>query len=127
MPREVLDHRSAPAGDAQDNYRVEAVDDPGPGGASFKYEVTVRSHGEWARHAAVKFQSGPLDATSGPNGLTNEVLLAVVLDRLRGFQQGPFACRENALAITNLEQTLHWLGSRSRDRNLRGVANKMEK
>ncbi len=55
------------------------------------------------------------------DGFTNEVLLAIVLDRLRAFQSGALACRENALAITKLEEALHWLGHRSKQRTTRGV------
>jgi hypothetical protein len=69
------------------------------------------------------FQEGPV-ATSGPNGITNEALLAVVIDRLECFQRGAYKCRENALAITKLEEALHWLGHRSNDRERRGVEGK---
>lgn len=66
------------------------------------------------------FQEG-LPSEVGCNGITNESLLAIVIDRLRGFQSGPFACRENALALTKIEEALHWLQSRSRERSSRGV------
>lgn len=66
------------------------------------------------------FQHGPI-AEVGVNGITNEALLAVVLDRLRYFQSGKYACRENALAITNIEQGLMWLHSRTRERMKRNV------
>jgi hypothetical protein len=55
------------------------------------------------------------------NGITNEVLLAIVLDRLNGFQQGEFKSRENALAITKIEEAMHWLHHRTREREARGV------
>ena len=51
----------------------------------------------------IRFQCGPV-AEHGINGTTIEEILDVVLERLRGFQAGPFHCRENALAITNIEQ-----------------------
>jgi hypothetical protein len=66
------------------------------------------------------FQHGPIGG-NGVNGITNEVLLAVVLDRLRRFQKSPFVCRENAIAITKLEEALHWLHHRTRARVVRGV------
>lgn len=56
----------------------------------------------------ISFQNGPI-AESGVNGLTQEVLIAICCDRLRGFQSGQFACRENALALTKLEEAQHWL------------------
>lgn len=55
------------------------------------------------------------------NGLTQEVLLAIVADRLRSFQVGQFACRENALALTKIEEAQHWLHSRTLARMQRGV------
>ncbi|MBN1628153.1 MAG: hypothetical protein JW990_00165 [Thermoleophilia bacterium] len=68
----------------------------------------------------MRFQEGPI-AEAGPNGLTQEVLIAICLDRLRSFQQGDFRCRENALAITKLEEAQHWLFHRTRARMERGV------
>ena len=45
----------------------------------------------------------------------------MLIDRLRGFQAGPFGCRENALALTKLEEAMHWLHHRTRGRMARGV------
>jgi hypothetical protein len=66
------------------------------------------------------FQHGPIKEV-GVNGITNEALLAIVLDRLRGFQESPFKCRENAVAITKLEEAMMWLHKRTLDRERRGV------
>lgn len=68
----------------------------------------------------IDFQNGPINE-AGVNGVTHEVLLAVVLDRLRGFQRGSHTCRENALAITKLEEGLQWLHWRTRRRLLAGT------
>jgi hypothetical protein len=68
----------------------------------------------------IEFQRGPI-GVAGINGLTNEVLLAIVIDRLRCFQTSKYACRENALALTKLEESLHWLEARTRARVFRGV------
>lgn len=54
-------------------------------------------------------------------GVTNEALLAIVAHRLQCFQKSKFACRENALALTKIEEALHWLESRTLDRTSRGV------
>lgn len=51
----------------------------------------------------------------------NEALLAIVEDRLQGFQSGQYACRENALALTKLQEAMMWLQKRTRDRMARGV------
>lgn len=66
------------------------------------------------------FQKGQVRET-GVNGITDEALIAIVLDRLRGFQTTPYSCRENSLAITKLEEALHWMMHRSIARQRRGV------
>lgn len=50
------------------------------------------------------------------NGITSESLLAVVIDRLQGFQAQGMACRENAIALTHLETAMLWLHQRTRER-----------
>lgn len=69
---------------------------------------------------ALHFQNGPIKEV-GTNGLTHEALIAVILDRMRHFQAGKYACRENALAITKLEEAMHWLHHRTRLREQCGV------
>lgn len=68
----------------------------------------------------VNFQKGPIGET-GVNGCQNEDLLAIVIDRLEYFQNGLYACRENALALTKIQEALHWLEARTADREERGV------
>lgn len=46
----------------------------------------------------IYFQNGPIKEV-GTNGLTHEVLLAIVIDRLQGFQRGQYACAENQTAL----------------------------
>jgi hypothetical protein len=54
------------------------------------------------------------------DGTTNEEVLAVLIDRLQ-YLNGKFPCRENAIVITKLEESLMWLNKRTRDRMARGV------
>ncbi len=68
----------------------------------------------------IKFQEGPIKE-SGINGCHNEDLINIVIHRLLGFQSGDFKCRENALALTKLEEAIMWLNKRTSDRNNRGV------
>lgn len=75
-----------------------------PEGAPTTYQVTVPA----GPNTTLNFQNG-LVSEVGVNGVTNEALLAIVLDRLQAFQKGSFACRENALAITKIEEALMWL------------------
>lgn len=68
------------------------------------------------------FQNGPvLEGGRGINGVTNEALLAVVIDRLRGFQAGPYACHENAMAMQKIRDALGILHARTRRRVHAGV------
>jgi hypothetical protein len=105
---------------------VTVMDEPGAGGAHHHYMVTLPDwsrnpdgsdpHGVWD----IQFQKGPTKE-AGVNGLTCEVLLAIVIDRLRCFQAGPVACKENAIALGYAVQSLDWLNVRTRDRKRRGV------
>ncbi|CAN7648270.1 hypothetical protein [Paraburkholderia terricola] len=52
----------------------------------------------------IRFQRG--NPSIEINGLTNEVLLAIMADRLKAFQRGPFACSENAAMLEHIEGAL---------------------
>ena len=102
---------------------VICLDEPGAGGACHKYQV--RRNNEDGKEcpepfANVDFQNGPVKE-AGINGCHQEDLIAIVIDRLRSFQAGEFACRENALALTKLEEAMHWLNHRTLERQARGV------
>lgn len=104
--------------------RIEVLDEPGQGNACHLYGITS----DEPRSAdtppgvmnPVRFQNGPI-GEFGVNGISNEALLAIVEDRLMGFQSGPFSCRENAIALTKLQEAMMWLQKRTRDRVARGV------
>ena len=106
----------------QDYTHVNVLDEPGAGGACHEYEVRAvdRSSGNTAQFAHVSFQNGPIKEKR-VNGCHQEDLLVIVIDRLRSFQAGAYKCRENALALTKIEEALHWLRSRTEDRLKRGV------
>lgn len=70
--------------------------------------------------AVVNFQEGPVKE-NGVNGVANEDLLGMVLARLEGFQNSEYKCRENACAITRIEEALMWLRKRTNARVKRGV------
>lgn len=71
-------------------------------------------------YAKIKFQEGPIKEC-GINGCHNEDLIAIVIDRLQNFQESSFACRENAIAITKLEEALLWLNKRTQNRRAKGI------
>lgn len=101
-----------------DRLWIEVVDEPGAGGANHEYVVGDKD--ENMAKLQISFQNGPINER-GVNGITQEVLLEIVADRLRSFQAGPFACRENALALTKIEEAQHWLQQRTLARMRRGV------
>jgi hypothetical protein len=112
--RKITDHIANPANDRID---ISVLDEPGAGGAHHHYAVDVDGT---ENGLDVRFQNGPI-AEDGVNGITQEVLLAIVIDRLRCFQAGPYACKENAEALAHAEQSLDWLKSRTKARMARGV------
>jgi hypothetical protein len=111
--RKIHDHKVNPANDLLD---ITVMDEPGAGGANHEYDVT----GGAAVPTFIRFQNGPI-AEAGVNGITHEVLLAILIDRMRAFQAGAYACRENAIALTKLEEAQMWLLQRTRNRMTRGV------
>jgi len=111
-----------------DQLQIQVMDSPGPGNACHVYELLgpAGEDGEMVVLAGIGFQNGPV-LENGVNGISNEALLAVVEHRLQGFQSGDFACRENAVALTKLQECMMWLHKRTRDRMARGVEDTHEK
>jgi hypothetical protein len=68
----------------------------------------------------VNFQEGAIKEC-GINGVNNEDLILMVIARLQAFQDSPYKCRENAMAITKLEECLMWLRKRTLDREAKGI------
>ena len=101
---------------------VSAVDERGQGNANHSYEIFPSNQRKdeviWCQ--AITFQNGPIKEV-GVNGVTNEDLIVIIIDRLRGFQSGKYTCRYNALALTKLEEALMWLRNRTNERENRGV------
>lgn len=96
---------------------IEVQDEPGQGNACHEYVI---SDGASKQFCYIAFQNGPVKEF-GINGISNESLLAIVEDRLLGFQAGEFACRENAIALTKIQEAMMWLQKRTLDRLRRGV------
>ena len=127
--RTLTDHIVNPA---NDRISITIMDEPGSGGAQHLYMVEgfdtasnpsdpfTKRHGQSSQHTTILFQNGPIGEV-GVNGITQEVLLAIVADRLRSFQAGPFACKANACALTHIEEAQHWLQQRTLERMRRGV------
>jgi len=75
----------------------------------------------------ITWQAGPLGRGADrqePNGAFVEGVIQAAIGRLQFYQTAnnkKFACRENAIAITKLEEALMWLGERTRAREERQV------
>lgn len=115
--RQLTEHIVNPA---NDRLTVSALGEPSHGGACHHYGIDVPGCEENA--VDLRFQNGPVSEDgNGVNGITHEALLAIVADRLRGFQSGQYKCKENACALTHIEEAMHWLQQRTIARMRRGV------
>lgn len=127
--REITSHKVNPANDV---VSIFAADQPGAGGANHRYELLGidparnPSVPELAKHVGdllpivLAFQNGPIPE-NGTNGLTHEMLLAILADRLQSFQDGPYACEENAVALAHINAAMTALKARTYKRMDRGV------
>lgn len=123
--RELTSHK---VNGLNESLHIQVIDDPGAGNACHHYvigydKVMPRIEGDPALTRVehqVCFQNGPI-SESGVNGISGEALLAIVEDRLIGFQAGKYACRENRLALERLQEAMMWLHKRTLDRVKRGV------
>lgn len=104
---------------------VYAADDPGPGGAHHFYMVECRAGDDPVTSdintELICFQCGARNEPGSVAGVLDTDLLEIVRDRLRAFQEGKFATRENAVALTHIEEALLWMNKRIEDRAERGV------
>lgn len=116
LSREITDHKT---NSFNRDFVVIRADAPGPGGASHLYNVQVEGDTQGIS-ALLAFQRGPVKE-AGANVLSEEALIAIIIDRLRGWQKGPYSCRENACALTHFEEGLMWLHKRTLNREARGV------
>lgn len=101
------------------NERVYAVDDVGPGGAHHHYKL------EWGDSYEVPpqeiwFQRGGIQ-NAGINGVSNEQVLAVLIDRFECLMSGPFPTPETQEALDHCRAAMEALHRRTRDRLARDV------
>lgn len=108
---------------ANHQVTITVRDEPGAGGANHIYGIewpTKNNPDTEVDQLLVAFQNGPIKEF-GVNGVTQEALLAIVIDRLRSFQAGPFACPENQQALHWAQMCLATLQLRTKARIARGV------
>lgn len=94
-----------------------STDQPDQSGAAHHYLGSING----VRVLDVQFQRGPRNVPESTPGATEAALLTVLIDRMRGFQAGPYSCRENAIILTKLEECLMWTRARADARAKRGV------
>jgi len=114
--REITTHHD---GAVNDQITLLAYPDKTVGGAADQYSWSVK--GQQGSIHPLQF------STVGGVGLTHEVLLAIIADRLQNFQAGPFPCFENERALNHVREALILLQHRTAQRLLRGVEGKLEK
>ncbi len=112
--RSITDHQ---INECNEKITIAASDGLTLGGAPKSYRVLC-GHPAWV--VDILFQDGPI-AEVGTNGLTHEVLLAIVEDRLLAFQSGTYACVENGHALMRVQEAMAWLKQRTKNRLARGV------
>ena len=101
---------------------VYAADETGPGNANHVYFIKCDDE-----PVVIAFQKGPRIDPESTRGVLDVDLLEIVRDRLKGFQSGDFSCRENACALTHIEEALMWLNKRVEDRAERNVLGTYDK
>jgi hypothetical protein len=111
--RTIESHKVNPA---NDTLMITVLDQPGSGGACHRYEIADGA----GVMKVIEFQNGPI-AEVGVNGITHEALLAILIDRLDGFQTGPYANASNAEALLHLVSAQAALHARTKERMARGV------
>lgn len=102
-----------------DRLKVFSVGHPGAGGAPTHYAIyLVREDGPGevdgtsvSFSTSLRFQVG--DPKVEVNGISNESILAILIDRLRGFQSGPYPCEENSVALQHLQEAMNALQARA--------------
>lgn len=98
---------------------VEVPVDPAPLIQPGTVDSDSREFGGPGLGWSLRFQNGAREL--GRNGATSEEVIDALIEHIGYFQKGKYACRENALALTKLEEAKHWLQARATSRVARGV------
>lgn len=92
-------------------------------GAYYRYAIAPHDFtpSGYSFEQIINFQNGARKEKMSMDGVLDTDLLEIVRHRLQCFQQGKFATRENACALTHIEEALMWMNKRVEDRIERGV------
>lgn len=74
----------------------------------------------------IDWQNGTVNAADDINGANVVDILEAVRQRMEFFNESKFRCRQNSLAITHIEEAMHWCQARITDRKNRGVLSTMK-
>lgn len=124
MSRKIETHKVNGLNTLNNALDIKVFDNPGAGGASHRYCIyrpqdAVNEELNASISVNLQFQVG--NPAESINGISNESLLAVVRDRLEGFQSGPFAGQENQDALDCVKAAMTFLQRRTIERQERGV------
>jgi hypothetical protein len=114
MVRQISTH-VVPGDICNEQITILAKGLPNTGGAHTVYTINDK---------VIEFQVG--NPADGVNGITNEALLAIVIDRLQGFVNGPFHSIDTHVALANCKRAMECLHHRTRDRIENGKLGKQE-
>ena len=105
---------------------VAALDerDPAAGNASHVYGIQYGGPSDMVK---LQFQHGPRGIATSTAGVFEDDLLAILEDRIAGFQSGPFACAEHADAMAHIQGARDALARRVAARIAKGVLGVNEK
>ena len=110
---------------------VYAVDEKGNGGANHRYAIAKvteePSNTPMPIIIEIQLQNGARKDEKSIHGVLDSDLLEIVRHRLQCFQEGDFATRENAIALTHIEEALLSMNKRFEDRIERNVLGTMNK
>lgn len=107
---------------------VYAVGEKGNGGAYHEYDIIFdKLNNGYISTYKIIFQNGARKESDSIHGVLDTDLLEIVRHRLQCFQQGDFSTRENAIALTHIEEALLWMNKRVEDRIERNVLGTMNK
>lgn len=97
---------------------------PNAGNVHTTYRISVAEGREDRHDTMLHFTQAKPDHVNF--GITNENLIAVVIDRLECLQKGSFPCEENDVALDGLRKGLQALKDRGKRRYLNNTAGKHE-
>lgn len=107
---------------------VYAFDEKGNGGAHHVYNIVSAGVPPLPLttqipvvNVIISFQDGPRKESNSKHGVLDTDLLEIVRDRLKCFQEGPFASEYNAEALQYIEKALEAMNRRVEDRIKRNV------